>query len=246
MKVYIGGYRHHWNTQELERWWYRTRYDKYDWEMSKKDLDKYDRAFEKFSDICRDYICRPVNWFKNLFPRISYVKIDKYDTWSADATLAPIILPMLKQLKETKHGSPFTEDADVPEHFRSTNASPKKNEWDVDEFHFVRWDWIMSEMIWAFEQLVDDDNDDQFYKGETDILWQAIDANGNPVGEPHRLSDRPTEVEEAKENDSHLMYTLVKGPNDTRTTDIEGLKKHHERIQNGLRLFGTYFRALWD
>jgi hypothetical protein len=241
MKVYIGGYRHHWNTQELERWWYQTRYNKYDWELSKKDLDKYDRAFEKFSDICRDYICRPVNWFKNLFPRISYIKIDNHDTWSMDSTLAPIILPMLKQLKESKHGSPFTEDADVPEHFRSTKASPKENEYDTDDFHHVRWDWIMGEMIWAFEQLVDEDNDEQFYKGEADILWQAIDANGNPVGEPHALGDKPT-----IENDSDLTYRLVDGPRHSRTCDYEAMKAHHARIGNGLRLFGVYFRALWD
>lgn len=28
--------------------------------------------------------------------------------------------------------------------------------------------------------------------------------------------------------------------------DREGLKKHNERINNGLRLFGKYYRGLWD
>lgn len=246
MKIYIGGYINHWDMKRLEQWWYQTRYQKYDWELSKKELDKYDHAFEKFSDFWRDHVCRPVNWFKNLFPRISYIKIDKYDTWSADSTLAPIILPMLKQLRETKHGAPFTEDADVPEHFRSTAARSKENEWDTDDFHFARWNWILDEMIWTFEQLVDEDNDDQFYKGESDILWQAIDANDNPIGPAHGLGEKPQEVEDAEENDSQLLYRLVDGPKHTRTLDFEAMKAHHERIGNGLRLFGVYFRALWD
>ena len=48
------------------------------------------------------------------------VHIDRWDTWSMDYTLAHIVLPMLRQLKETKHGSPEVDDADVPEELRST------------------------------------------------------------------------------------------------------------------------------
>ncbi len=80
------------------------------------------------------------------------IRIDPWDTWSMDHTLADIILPMLKQLRKTQHGAPCTDDEDVPEHLRSTNAKPKKNSWDVDEFHFKRWDWIMKEMIWTFNE----------------------------------------------------------------------------------------------
>jgi hypothetical protein len=61
------------------------------------------------------------------------IRIDPWDTWSMDHTLADIILPMLKQLRKTQHGAPCTDDEDVPEHLRSTKAKPKKNEWDVDE-----------------------------------------------------------------------------------------------------------------
>ena len=79
------------------------------------------------------------------------VQIDPWDTWSMDYTLAPIILPMLKQLKETKHGAPNVDDEDVPEQLRSTSAPPKDNEWDTDKFHFDRWDWALDEMIYAFD-----------------------------------------------------------------------------------------------
>ena len=40
------------------------------------------------------------------------VRIDKQDTWSMDYTLAHVILPMLIQLKETKHGSPCPLELD--------------------------------------------------------------------------------------------------------------------------------------
>jgi len=80
------------------------------------------------------------------------VRIDPWDTWSMDHTLAPIILPMLVQLKATKHGSPDVNDKDVPKHLRSTSAPPKENDWDIDDNWHKRWEWVMDEMIWAFEQ----------------------------------------------------------------------------------------------
>jgi len=84
------------------------------------------------------------------------VRIDPWDTWNMDATLALIIHPMLKQLKKTTHGAPYVDDEDVPEHLRTSAAKPKKNDWDVDSNHFKRWDWVLSEMIWAFGEEVKD------------------------------------------------------------------------------------------
>ncbi len=43
-----------------------------------------------------------------------------------DYTLSHIVVPMLKQLKETKHGAPFVDDEDVPEELKSTSAPPKE------------------------------------------------------------------------------------------------------------------------
>jgi hypothetical protein len=39
---------------------------------------------------------------------------------------------------------------------------------------------------------------------------------------------------------------MEKGPNDTFKVDHNGMNKHNERINNGLRLFGKYYRNLWD
>jgi hypothetical protein len=96
-------------------------------------------------------------------PRVIDITIDPYDTWGMDHTLALLIVPMLKQLKATKHGAPCVDDEYVPEHLRSTAAPPTENEWDVDDNHFKRWDYVLDEMIWAMEQIVDHDNEGLFF-----------------------------------------------------------------------------------
>lgn len=102
------------------------------------------------------------------------VCIDPQDTWSMYETLAHIIVPMLKQLKTTKHGSPFVDDIDVPDELKSTAAPPKEHEWDTDDNHHKRWEWALSEMIWAFEQhLIDWDQ--QYFHGNFDL---TIDNEG--------------------------------------------------------------------
>ena len=83
--------------------------------------------------------------------RAERIEIEPFDTWSMDYTLAMIVLPMLKQLKETKHGSPNVHDEDVPEHLYSTSAPPKENDWDTDDNWHKRWDWVLDEMIYAFD-----------------------------------------------------------------------------------------------
>jgi len=91
------------------------------------------------------------------------IRIDDYDVWGADHTLALIIHPVLVKLKEKKHGSPCVDDEDVPEHLKSTSASAKENEWDTDDNHFKRWDWALNEMIWAFEQNLDTNSEEKFF-----------------------------------------------------------------------------------
>jgi hypothetical protein len=167
------------------------------------------------------------------------IRIDKYDTWNMDHTLGLIILPMLKQVQKNKHGAPNTDDEDVPEEIRSTAAAPKENEYDTDEYHFNRWDWIMDEMIWAFTQIISDDDEDQFRSGTLDTLWQALDKDHNPIGEPLPMNS-------AKTIAGAEFYQMVDGPNHTYQLDMDGLKKHTARIQNGTRLFGKYYQGLWE
>ena len=165
---------------------------------------------------------RIMKWADSKKNRNIKVRIDKYDTWNMDGTLSYIILPMLKQLKETKHGSPLVEDEDVPEELRSTSAPPRENEWDTDDNFFKRWDYVMDQMIWSFEQMNPDyDWEAQYHSGVSDFRFVKT--------EPDSMTRR-----------------MVEGPNHTAVFDAEGHKKHSDKIDNGLRLFGKYYRGLWD
>ena len=111
------------------------------------------------------------------------VKIHKYDTWNADHTLALVILPLLKKLKKYKPGAPLVDDEDVPDKIKVINAPKKENEWDIDKFWFKRWNWVLKEMIWSFEQIIDEEAESQFFKnGIVDFgalkKWEDRKANG--------------------------------------------------------------------
>ncbi len=237
MKIYISRYRDHWISPytilDYLFWWT-------DWSKcsrrkgipsleQERDYVEHPEWVERWSDRLTP-ISRAIQWIgQRVYPRIEYVKIDRWDTWNMDHTLALIVLPMLRQLKDAKHGAPLVDDEDVPEPLRSTAAEPKENEWDTDSNHFDRWDWVIGEMIFAFECKLDDSWEDQFREGEIDMIWIPVDAAGNevPRGE-------------------HKYYRMEHGPKDTYQCDYEGMKVVQKRIENGFRLFGKYYQALWD
>lgn len=106
--------------------------------------------------------------------QIEYVKIDPWDTWSMDHTLASIILPMLKQLKETKQGGPLVEMEDRPEDLRAD----KPADHNTDEFHFQAWDWALDEMIYAFD-----------CKANKDDVWYRLHSREEIDAEQSRISN---------------------------------------------------------
>jgi hypothetical protein len=162
-----------------------------------------------------------LSWIHSKQERTIKVHIDPWDTWSMDHTLAYIILPMLKQLKETKHGAPYVDLKDVPKELHGKKLTKKqKDQGEVDDKHFERWDWVLDEMIFAFETKVGDGRwEEQFESGTSDIQWKTLEGG---------------------------MTEMVRGPNDTKEYDWEGRKKYQERISNGFRLFGKYYENLWD
>jgi hypothetical protein len=219
MKIYIGPYVDRWISRVHNRHM-DLKYGRNEWDDNK---DWEDRQWERFEDALQWLYNHTVNLYLDRKDRKIKVRIDRYDTWSMDHTLAPIILPMLKQLNDTKHGSPFVDDEDVPEELKSTSAPPKENDYDTDDNHHLRWEWVLSEMIWAFEQKVNDNWEEQYTTGEYD--WQFVKV----------------------EDGEHKGYSqMVEGPNHTAVTDWEGRKAHQERISNGFRLFGKYYESMWD
>jgi len=168
MKIYMNGYPNHWLSPYtiIDYAFFWTAWSKCSRDTGiVEDADFVDRPewADKWADRLNP-ICQVIKRIRQVIhPEIRYVKIDRYDTWSMDHTLAYIIHPMLVQLKKDKHGAPHTDDEDVPKELRSWKAEPKENEWDIDSNHFKRWDWILDQMIWSFAQELEDDDVSQFY-----------------------------------------------------------------------------------
>jgi len=160
------------------------------------------------------------------------IQIDHYDTWSMDHTLAMIIYPMLLQLKATKHGVPHDfsevggEDYDQQDSFDFYKEK-------TDELFNQRckeWDKTLDKMIWSFQQIADGDYDSKYHHGEAKFDWIESDKTyPNPV----------TGVMEP-------TYQMVDKNPGEHWYDHVGHMKHEERIQEGLELFGKYYRNLWD
>lgn len=219
MKVYIGPYENWFGPHQLaEKLCFWARKNVVD-EYGMRDYPEYVFKFGEWlaygkwrgvddipqskknlftNDDPETWLYRLMQWVDKKKKRKIKIRIDKYDTWSMDHTLALIVLPMLKQLKETNHGSAQVDMEDVPTEMRSTNTE----EWDdqsVFEFYneseviakhdiHTRWNWVMDEMIFAFEFILDEDN-----------------------------------------RYSHKFDQEVE-----------------DRVANGLKLFGKYYRGLWD
>lgn len=160
------------------------------------------------------------------------IHIDHYDTWNMDHTLAMIIYPMLLQLKSTKHGVPHDFSEVGGENYDQQESFDFYKE-DTDELFNQRckeWDKVLDKMVWSFQQLADGDYDSKYHHGEAKFDWVESDKTyPNPI----------TGVMEP-------TYQMVDKNPGEHWYDHVGHMKHEERIQEGLDLFGKYFRNLWD
>ena len=232
MKVKIGKYPAHFYCRVYDRWIMR-KYGVDSYMMASKDFTKVDKFIEKLDDTIQTIYSWTINPIIRLVHKKQRIKvvIHDYDVWSMDTTLAHIIVPMLKLLKEKKQGAPMIDIKDVPKELRPTPEDIEKFKEDgtTDPKFFDRWEWVMDEMIFAFESRLEDSWESKFYSGEHDMYTVPVDKNGNEVPE-----------DEAK------LFELRKGPNDTFKVDRKGLKAYQKRIDNGFKLFGKYYLSLWD
>ena len=122
------------------------------------------------------------------------VEIHEHDVYAMDETLALIIVPMLKKLKEQMHGYPsdLTEES---------------------------WNAMLDDMIWAFEQKLDEDWEQQYVIQQGEIDWDT-DKN----------EDGTTTVVWKRE---HIV-------------DWDRRNAHQERMTAAFKLFGERYENLWD
>ena len=202
MKVYMGKYpRSPVSTFKLFKKYIKWSHpEKAWWDVDEKDYTKRDVVVTKTLDFIDNVVLWPVNFaMKRLHKeRKIKVRIDPYDLWNADHTLAQIIHPILVGLKESKHGTPWTERKDAPK-------GKKYDDYSIEEernkgYNSARWEYILDEMIFTFSMLKEGD-------------WDF------------------------------KIYEKYDGWTDEAFAERE---KTQKRIQNGLRLFGRYYQALWD
>lgn len=137
--------------------WFNNYLDRKYPEGWNEEYTRVEKVLEKAEDLVTDVLTVVNRYIPKPKERVT---IDKWDTWDFRTTLAPIILPMLLQLKETKQGAPHVDDEDVPAWLRSIG--------EEDEMYFERWDWIVDEMVFAFA------SDDQHWYDEDELTISRI------------------------------------------------------------------------
>lgn len=161
------------------------------------------------------------------------VQIESFDTWNLDGTLALIIYPALLQLKSSKHGVPSEIVNDVGgENYVSQRSFEFYSETHDESFDLAckRWDEILDKMIWSFDQIIKDNYSDKYHHGNID--WDFVESD---IQYPNPISGK-----------MESTYRMVdKNPED-HWYDSVGHQLHEDRIQEGLELFGKYYRNLWD
>lgn len=95
------------------------------------------------------------------------VKIDKWDNWNLDHTLALILYPALLDFKSAEIGCHYVDSGDVPESLRNEKFddltyipwSDAKDSEEYDTYLVNRWNYVLDEMIFAFGQIANHDHD---------------------------------------------------------------------------------------
>ena len=204
--------------------------DKYDENYNSNDkIHKFGTWLAETKDGKDTWLMKICNWWHNKQKRKVKIHIDNYDAWNAHNTASMILLPLFTKLKETKHGSGFIDDEDVPEWIRSTSpkawtgiSEESKSNQCSDNFIDERYNWVLNEILWALQQDQPDcDWEDKYWK-----VHPELDLTKHPEDEGKKFIPIRWNVE--------------------GECDWDGRKEHQKRIDNGFRLMGKYWCNLWD
>lgn len=247
MKVYISKYPDSWWTSSIHRKYMNNKYN-YDWKESTTTFEKF---LEKLEDCLQWIYSHSVNHIVKHRKRKIKVRIDPSDTWSMDNTLAHIVLPMLKQLRDTKHGSPIVDKEDLPKELLLSKREQKvfdRGSYDkkvkatqeeidaVNEKFHLQWLWVIDQMIWSFEQELDEE--------DGDISQNFYD----PYSPNEVISPRKTNVVNSDGTvvEKDWLFWNEEEERKRGKFNKEKYDAYHKRKQLGFTLFGKYYQSLWD
>ena len=236
MKINIGPYTSWFGPYQLAEklcFWAKKEKDEYgfehdadwvhdfgDW-LAHGSVRSKERKTHKFMGEDRPvtHLYKLLSWIESKKKRRIDIRIDNYDTWGTDTTLSHIIIPLLKQLRDTTHGYPADFMNDKSDFTDQLFFEGEGFEYPEDS-GFEKWKETIDKMIWAFEQVIDYNWEDQYRSGNIEFDCVPCEDSDN--------------------------WELVKGDGDTSEADYDGMRKHQERMQEGFELFGKHFRSLWD
>ena len=166
MKVKIGKYRNRLISRIHDRHMVK-KYGYIDIYWTPKSLTKFEKFLEWLEYQLQGFY-NIINWlWFDRQTRTIKVKIDRWDTYSMDCTLGYIIRPMLKQLKENMKDHFFEIDLkDIPTELISENSESIKIE---------HWQWVLSEMIFAFDSLEGGPNENRESEYSIRRDWDGLD-----------------------------------------------------------------------
>jgi hypothetical protein len=129
------------------------------------DLLQYIGVDEKSCDNFGDYLSTTwlnkfLEWIYEYRNRNIKIKIHSYDIWNLDHTLSLIILPALKLLKEKAHAVPLltkSKEQYLPLELRSKPENYDEYGGCSLELLEKQSNWILDEMIFAFETIANND-----------------------------------------------------------------------------------------
>jgi len=156
------------------------------------------------------------------------------EIWSLYDYTARYVLPKLKLLKETKTGCPCVldeMDEQTKERLKKLSETSDEN----FEIQLACWDEILDKMIWSFTYIVED----------RECEWvRYIDKDGNKLtfDELPSMISVPRDYKDGKV----FTYTMIYPNNEKFKTDVSEQVKMDKRYEEGMMLFGKYFRSLWD
>lgn len=195
MKVKIGKYKDYVGPYQIAEalcFWAPKTTD----EFGFKEYPKWVNDFGEW--LSNTWVMPVCEWVESKRHRTIKIRVDDYDTWSADHTLALIIHATLVEFRNSKrYGVPGYNTEDTV--YLSDDSD---YEGDAMELKVKEWNKILDKMIWSFDAIINEANHDNYW-------------------------------EETPDRDKWKIH-------------LEKLKKHNEKIQEGLDLFGKHFRNLWD
>lgn len=162
MFVKIGPYQHRWRSTIYAEYM-NKKYD-HNWNDSNNFFEHFLDKLETFLQFVYNVTINKI-LDKRDYQKVK-VRIDDYDLWGMDNTLAHIISPMIDRLKKTKRGSAWVDDSDVPESLHNKEALDYQNHPDHDALIQKRWNYVLEEISWAFRQKTRESWEEDYYEFE--------------------------------------------------------------------------------